>query len=515
MSVTRRDALGLAAAFAAAGALPARAQSDWPQRSLRILVGTSPGGSPDIVSRLLADKFAPTGSASRSRSRTTPAAAAASPPAWCRTRRPTAPMTLLTAGYASGAAVGKFPFDGDNTFGFVSMVCAYPFVYAVPKDSPIQSFADMLARAKASPGKLTYVITSLGSVYHLIGSWVGMKAGIDMVPVPYRGSSAAVTDVLAGRVDVMLDTATSGFPRVRSGQFRALAVTSPERYPLLPDAPTVAETLPGVHYMSWLGMAAAPHTPRPIVDRLNTEVHHALELPDVQQKLREGGNIATPTTPEAMRKQIDDEIANWKQLIKANNIKVQIESALVHKAARPRNFPAKSNTTGPRRPSREQGEKWKCSSAVNFCVCPHSALPAFRWSGRGAFAADYPTKPVRWVVGYVPAGSTDILARLMGAVPERKAAPAVRHREQARCRQQHRHRIRHQLAARRLHGLSGQSGQRHQRVALQEAELQFRARHGAGRRHHARAERHDREPRHAGEDRRRVHRPMPRPTRAR
>ena len=203
------------------------------------------------------------------------------------------------------------------------MVCAYPFVYCVPKDSPIQSFPDMLARAKASPGKLTYVITSLGSVYHLIGTWVGMKAGIDMVPITYRGTSAAVTDVLAGRVDVMLDTATSGFPRVRSGQFRALAVTSPERYPLLPDAPTVAETLPGVHYMSWLGMAAAPRTPRPIVERLNAEVHRALELPDVQAEAAARAATSQPRPrPKRMRKQMEDEIANWKHLIKANNIKV-------------------------------------------------------------------------------------------------------------------------------------------------------------------------------------------------
>lgn len=218
--------------------------------------------------------------------------------------------------------MNKFPFDGDKTFGFVSMVCAYPFVYCVPKDSPIRSFEDMIARAKAAPGKLTYVITSLGSVYHLIGCWVGMKAGIDMVPITYRGTAAAVTDVLSGRVDVMLDTATSGFPRIRSGQFRALAVTSPERYPLLSDAPAVAETLPGVHYMSWLGLCAAPRTPRPIVDRLNAEVRHALEQPDIQQKLKDGGNIGTPTTPEGMRRQIEDEIANWRHLIKANNIKV-------------------------------------------------------------------------------------------------------------------------------------------------------------------------------------------------
>ena len=168
----------------------------------------------------------------------------------------------------------------------------------MPNDSPIKSFPDLIARAKANPGKITYVITSLGSIYHLIGSWVNAKAGVEMVPVPYRGSANAVTDVLGGRVDVMLDTATSGFPRVTNGQFRALAVTSPERYPLLPDAPTVAETLPGVHYMSWLGMAAAPHTPRPIVDRLNAELHRAMALPEVEAKLKEGGSIATPTTPE-------------------------------------------------------------------------------------------------------------------------------------------------------------------------------------------------------------------------
>ena len=149
-----------------------------------------------------------------------------------------------------------------------------------------------------------------------------MQAGTDMVPVSYRGSAAAVTDVLSGRVEVMLEPATSGFPRVHAGQFRALAVTSPERYPLLPEAPTVAETLPGVQYMSWLGMATAPHTPWPIIDRLNGELHRALALPEVVQKLKEGGNIATPTTPEEMGRQIEDEIANWKRLIEVNKIKV-------------------------------------------------------------------------------------------------------------------------------------------------------------------------------------------------
>ncbi len=327
MLLDRRRALALSAAFAAGSALPAfgpaLAQHNWPQRSLRILIGTSPGGSPDIVGRLLADKLAERLGQSFSVENNTGGGGGIAAGMVSNAQPDGYNMTLLTAGYASGAAVGKFPFDGDNTFGFLSMVCAYPFIYQVPKDSPIKSFDDLLQRAKANPGKITYVITSLGSIYHLIGSWVNAKAGVDLVPVPYRGSAAAVTDVLSGRVDVMLDTATSGFPRVTNGQFRALAVTSPARYPLLPQAPTVAETLPGVHYMSWLGMAAAPRTPRPIVDRLNAELRYALGLPDVQAKLKDGGNIATPTTPEEMREQITSEIATWKQLIEANSIKVQ------------------------------------------------------------------------------------------------------------------------------------------------------------------------------------------------
>ena len=322
MIITRRDTFGLAAGLAAASALPARAQQDWPTRPLRILVGTSPGGSPDIMSRLFADKFAARLGQTVTVENNTGGGGGIAAGMVTNAPPDGTNLTMLTAGYASGVAVDKFKFDGDNTFGFISMVCAYPFVFCVPKDSPIKSFPDMLERAKASPGKISYVITSLGSVYHLIGSWVGMKAGIEMTPISYRGSAAAVTDVIGGRVDVMLDTATSGFPRIRSGQFRALAVTSAERYPLLPEASTVAETLPGVQYLSWLGLCAAPRTPRPIIDRLNAEVRHALQLADVQQKLKEGGNVPMPTTPDAMRQQITDEIANWKHLIQANNIKV-------------------------------------------------------------------------------------------------------------------------------------------------------------------------------------------------
>jgi tripartite-type tricarboxylate transporter receptor subunit TctC len=321
MRLSRRHALRLGGVLAAGVALPAQAQ-EFPSRSLRIMVGTAAGGSPDIISRMLADKMSER--LGQSIYIENNAGGGGSVALTTVTRSPPdgTNLTMMTAGYASGVAVGKFSHHPQNSFGFVTMCCAYPMVYSVAQNSPIQSFGDLLARAKAAPGKITYVITSLGSVYHLIGKWVDMQAGTDMVPISYRGTAAGVTDVLSGRVDVMLDTATSSFARIRSGQFRMLAVTSPTRYPLMPDAPTVAETVPGVQYLSWLGLAAAPHTPRPIIERLNAEAHRALELADVRQKLSESGNIPTPTTPEGMARQIEDEIANWKRIVDANNIKV-------------------------------------------------------------------------------------------------------------------------------------------------------------------------------------------------
>jgi tripartite-type tricarboxylate transporter receptor subunit TctC len=131
-----------------------------------------------------------------------------------------------------------------------------------------------------------------------------------------------VTDVLSGRVDVMLETATSGFTHPQraapcaGGDFA-------KRYQLMLEAPTVAETLPGVEYLSWLGLVTAPGTQRPIVDRLNAEIRRALDLADVKQRLAEGGNIPVPTTPEEMGRQIEDEIGRWKKIVDANNIRVE------------------------------------------------------------------------------------------------------------------------------------------------------------------------------------------------
>jgi tripartite-type tricarboxylate transporter receptor subunit TctC len=155
----------------------------------------------------------------------------------------------------------------------------------------------------------------------VLTKWIELESGTEMTPVPYRGTALALQDVLGGRVDVMVDAATSMFPRIRSGQLRLLALSSEGRYPLMPQAPTVAETVPGIGFMSWLGVVMPPGTPRPIVNRLNAEVHRALKLPDIVAKLNQAGNIPTPSTPEAYRAHVAREIKTWSRVIAAAGIK--------------------------------------------------------------------------------------------------------------------------------------------------------------------------------------------------
>ena len=233
-------------------------------------------------------------------------------------------LAMLTGGFTTQAAVVKtLPYHPVRDFAFVTTVVAYPMFILVAPSSPIASFKDLIDRAKANPGKISYGIIGGGSVYHLLGKWIENRADLDMVAVPYRGSVPAFTDVIGGRLDAMLDTGTSAIPRIRSGQLRPLAVSSPERYPLVPDTPTMAESIPGIQLMSWLGIAAAPQTPRPIIDRLNSELRRALELPDVKKWLTETGVLAAPSTPEEFQKRIETEIELYTKIAEANGIKAE------------------------------------------------------------------------------------------------------------------------------------------------------------------------------------------------
>ena len=320
---SRRDAIKLTAAALVLPALPARADS-WPASRVRFIVGTAPGGSPDVVGRLLSERLSERLDSSVYVENVTQAAGAVA----YRTIAKAAPdggtIGILTSGYAPEVTLRPDPtYDPVTGMTFVTMLCTYPLVYAVPTNSPIKSFEDMLARAKQNPGKLTYTITGYGSGYHILTKWIELESGISMTAVPYRGIAAGVVDVLSGRVDVLVDASTSVIPRVRGGQFRVLAVSSPDRFELMPNAPTVSETLSNVKFMSWLCLGAPPSTPPALTTRLNGVVREILADAAFTKRLLELGSVSSPTSPDEAREMVAGEITRWAEVIKRGNIKIE------------------------------------------------------------------------------------------------------------------------------------------------------------------------------------------------
>src|ERR1700730_2682915 len=273
-----------------AAAAPLAAAPQWPVRTLRIVTGTPAGGTPDFVSRLIAEKLGERlGQAVVVENSATLRAPA------CNAVAKSAPdgylVCMLTGAFSARAAVAKsLPYDPIRDFTFLTLVSGYPMVVATAQSSPIASFADLVARAKAAPFTMTYGMNLPGSVHHLTGELINLEAG------------------------------TIAFAQIRSGVLRGLAVSSRQRFALEPEIPAIAETLPGFEVMSWLGLAAPGGTPRPIVDRLNSEVAEILKLPDIRERLAIVGNIPTPSTPEQMKDYIERDAARWSRVVDIKGI---------------------------------------------------------------------------------------------------------------------------------------------------------------------------------------------------
>jgi len=309
----------LAAALAVGSASPLAAQQ-WPTRTIRIVTGTPAGGSPDFVSRLLAEKL----SERLGQSVVVENSAITGVAAW-NTVAKSPPdgymLSMLTGAFSARAAVAKsLPYDPIKDFTFVTLVSGYPMVVATAPTSPIKSFADLIARAKAAPYTMTYGMNLPGSVHHLTGELINVEAGTSMRGIPYRGNTQIVQDLLGGRLDVMIETGTIAFAQIKGDLLRGLAVSSRKRFVLEPDIPAIGETLPGFEVMSWLGLAAPGGTPRAVVDRLNYEVGEILMLPDVRERLASVGNISTPSTPEQMLDYIERDAARWSRVVDIKGI---------------------------------------------------------------------------------------------------------------------------------------------------------------------------------------------------
>ncbi len=321
-AITRRTAL--LAGAASLSLSTARAQGGFPSRPIQLIHGFGAGGNADVVARLVAQKLQeslrqPVVVEIKSGAGGSIASnfvAKAVPDGYS--------LVMLTGAHTVSAALRKsLPYDAVKDFAFVSTVSSFPFVVAVRAEHPARTLADLLAMARKEPGRITFTSVGVGSTQHMAGELLGSTAKVQLLHVPYRGGGAPVQAVIAGDVDVLSDTLTVAMPHIKSGRLRALAVTSAQAWPTLPEVPPASAVLPGFEVHSWLGLAAPAGTPADVVQRLAAETHKALKEPDLLQALASAGSAATPCSPEEMRAMVGAEIARWRGVIQQVGIPLQ------------------------------------------------------------------------------------------------------------------------------------------------------------------------------------------------
>ncbi len=323
-SVLKRALLGAAAlSVVLLSAMPAGAQG-YPARPVRIIVGFAPGGSSDIVARLVGQHLSPLLGQPVIVENRPGAGGILGSDIVAKAAPDGLTLLLATAGHSTAAAIMlKLPFDAVKDFAWITTLTTYPFVIATRPESPISSLSDLVARAKAAPGRISFGTTGAGAAQHMLPEWFSAETGIEMLHVPFKGGTAVVTEVMTGRVDLIFETMTLTLPHVKSGKLRALAVTSRQSAGFLPDVPAAAQTVPAFVFQSWLGLAAPAATPAGIVDRLNRDVRRVLAEPDVQKRFAELGGNAAPSTPDELRKQVEAEIQRWQQTVETRHIERQ------------------------------------------------------------------------------------------------------------------------------------------------------------------------------------------------
>jgi tripartite-type tricarboxylate transporter receptor subunit TctC len=323
--VRRSTLIAAACAALALVAGGASAQGDYPQKTVRIMVGANAGGGTDIIARMLAEKFAealkqPFIVENRPGASNTIAADLAA-------KAPADGYTLLVAtntGQAIAPHLLKLSYDPLKQLQPVGLVVVVPNVLIVGDKVPAKDVKELVALAKAQPGMLKYASSGVGSTQHIAGESFDQAAGIKTIHVPYKGSSQAHADILGGNVEMMFDTTSSAMPQIKAGRFKPLAVTSPQRSPELPNVPTIAEAgYPAAEMTTWYGLYVTGGTPKPIVDRLHAELVRILKLPDVQARLKGLGGEPGTLSLDQFAEMNRAEYERFGKLIRTANIKAE------------------------------------------------------------------------------------------------------------------------------------------------------------------------------------------------
>ena len=301
----------------------AQTAEDYPSRPIRLVSPFPPGGFNDTLSRLIGQKMTES---------------------WGQQvvvdNRPGANMIIGTGlvakappdGYtivmaaiphAINPSLYKLPYDSVKDFTAVAMICSVPNVLVVHPSVPATSAKELIAYAKANPGKLMFASVGSGSSSHMAGELLKITAGIDMVHVPYKGAAPALTDLIAGRIGVYIGATSSVLPQVRAGRLRALGVTTAKRVSSLPELPTVIEAgVPGFEVSSWYGLLGPAGITSNVVSKINAEVGRIAELPDVRERLLSGGAEPATGSPAEFQAMIRNDIQKWTRVVKATGAKI-------------------------------------------------------------------------------------------------------------------------------------------------------------------------------------------------
>jgi tripartite-type tricarboxylate transporter receptor subunit TctC len=324
MKLPRRNFLHLATG---AVALPVVSQIAWsqtyPARPVRLIVASAPGGTADIIARLIGQWLSERLGQPFVIENRPGAGANIGTEAVVRAPADGYTLLLVTSSNAVNVTLyDKLSFHFLRDIAPVASIIRAPYVMAVNPTVPAKTVPEFIAYAKANPGKISMASsTGVGSGPHMAGELFKMMAGVSMVHVPYRGGGPALTDLLGGQVQVMFPSTVSSIGYIRAGRLRALAVTTATRSDELSDIPTVAEFVPGYEASTWFGVGAPKATPPEIVDKLNKEINAGLADPTIEARLAELGSTPMPMTPAEFGKFIADETEKWAKVIRAANIK--------------------------------------------------------------------------------------------------------------------------------------------------------------------------------------------------
>ena len=294
----------------------AQAQA-WPERPLKILQGFAAGGNADAIARLIGSEISkPLGQAIVVEAQAGAGGTIAANTV-ARARPDGYTLLLATGGHAvAGALYNSLPYQTVNSFEAVCTITYFPFLLVTTAESRLRNFRDVVTAATAAPGTIAYGTAGIGSTHHLAGELLAKMAGVRLLHVPYRGDAASLTSLLAGDVPFIIAPPTAVLTNIKAGKLRAIATTGPQRWPGLPDVPTVAEQgVAGYDVRSWAGLMAPAGTPRAVIDRVNAETLKALQIPAVKARLEEMGGEARGSTPEEMKALVTSELARWTQVV--------------------------------------------------------------------------------------------------------------------------------------------------------------------------------------------------------